>query len=299
MVGAAKKPEGGKMRSEALLDLRRRLSTLNNGYCQSLFLAEQFSIDHGPQLAKRHGAFTGEVFAANPYAKSFNFECSLAEGRISEFNQIAFASFFVFFCSAFELYLEGLISLVEAITSKISGINRAHGMSLTEWRLEVLFDLLNTAINNELSRDERNTIDYLRLRRNSLIHSDGEPSRELDKLSKKAGEHLNKYWQSQIGKLSTIDFSGQKPKSFKDRDIVDIHLIVVELAERIDAKVFSRIEIDRLVEHVLREVHKTHANDLSQRSRHRCEQLFSKVAKEKFGLGKRDFDVEALNLGRA
>lgn len=287
------------MRTEGLTHLRKRLSTLNNGYCQSLFLAEQFSIDHGPRLADRVGQFTGKAFETNRYAKSFNFDCSQVATRITEFNQIAFASFFVFMYSAFELYLEELVPLVETITANTSAIIQAHGTSTTEWRINVLFDLLGSSSHKCMRREESETIEYLKLRRNSLIHADGEVSRKLRKLNESSGERLSKYWQAEIPKLNTIDFSAQTPRQFKDREVVDVHRVIVELAVRIDDRTLCLIGINKLIEFILQELRRTHADDLTQRSRRRCEQIFCLIANRMFGLNRDEFNVEALNLGRA
>jgi hypothetical protein len=154
----------------------------------------------------------------------------------------------------------------------------------------------NPNINQHLNKSEIDTMKYIRLRRNRLIHADGQPSPTLLILMNTEGQQLNEYWKSTGVQLNIIDFSAIDIGQFEEREIIDSILILRELAKKIDQAVLSRLRKEDILAYILRDFQKDFAEDIKSKPRRRLENMFASMAKRRFNIDRNDINFAVLSF---
>jgi hypothetical protein len=144
------------MRTEKFRDFDRKLSTINKNFSHGLFLSEQFLVDNAQLIADSGEAFSRDIYTNNSYREKFNYRLASLPEHIKEYQKASFISFYVFIYSAFDLYIEDLAKLMHLILP-------------TVWHKSDKENFLN-ALFRYLNQSEIDTLDYVRLRRNCLVH---------------------------------------------------------------------------------------------------------------------------------
>jgi hypothetical protein len=139
-------------------------------------------------------------------------------------------------------------------------------------------------------------MDYVRLRRNCLVHADGKPSAKLLTLMHTKGQRLNRYWQSTRVQLNIIDFSAINIMQFEEREIIDSILILRELAKKIDQAVLSRFRKEDIIAYILRDFQNDFALAIKSKPRKRLENMFASIAKRRFNIDRNDINFAQLNF---
>lgn len=276
------------MRTEEFKDFDTKLSTINKNFSHGLFLTEQFLIDNAQLIAENDEALSGDVYTSNRYREKFNYRLKSLPEEIKEYQKASFISFYVFMYSAFELYIEDLATLVANFLP--TGLHKSDKENF----LDAIFRSLGTNSNQYLNTNETDTSDYIRLRRNCLVHADGRPSAKLLTLMKTRGQQLNRYWQGTQVQLNVIDFSAINIGQFEAREIIDAILILRTLAKKIDQAVLSRLRVDDILAYILREFQRDFAKDIKSKPRRRLENMFASIAKRRFNIERNDINFAAL-----
>jgi hypothetical protein len=276
------------MRTEELRDFDRKLSTINKNFSHGLFLSEQFLLDNAQKIADRGEELSRDVYPCNSYREKFNYRLKSLPDEIKEYQEASFISFYVFMYSAFELYIEELAEFVKNIL--LTGLHKSNKENV----LEAIFRSLGTNINQHLNKSEIDTMDYIRLRRNRLIHANGRPSQTLLTLMNTKGQHVNEYWQSTRVQLNIIDFSAIDIGQFEEQEIIDSILILRELAKKIDQAILSRLRKEDILAYILRDFQKDFAEAIKSKPRRRLENMFASIAKRRFNIDRNDINFAVL-----
>jgi hypothetical protein len=253
-----------------------------------LFLSEQFLIDNAQLIAGSGKALSRDVYTSNRYREKFNYRLQSLPEEIKEYQRASFIGFYVFMYSAFELYIEDLATLVANILP--SGLHKSDKESF----LDAIFRSLGTHSNQYLNKSETDTMDYIRLRRNCLVHAEGRPSSKLLTLIKTNGQQLNRYWQGTPVQLNIIDFSACDIGQFEEREIIDGILILRTLAKKIDQAVLSRLRIDDILAYILRDFQRDFAEAIKSKPRRRLENMFASITKRRFNIERNNINFAAL-----
>ena len=276
------------MRTEELRDFDRKVSTINKNFSHGLFLSEQFLLDNAQKIADRGEAFSRDEYTSNSYREKFNYRLKSLPDEIKEYQKASFISFYVFMYSAFELYIEELAAFVKNILT--TGLHKSNKENF----LEAIFRSLGTNINQNLNTSEIDTMDYIRLRRNRLIHADGQPSQTLLTLMTTKGQQLNEYWKSTRVQLNIIDFSAIDIGQFEEREIIDGILILRELAKKIDQAVLSRFRKEDILAYILDDFQKVFVEAIKSKPKRRLENMFASIAKRRFNIDRNDINFAVL-----
>ena len=276
------------MRTEEFRDFERKLSAINRNFSHGLFLSEQFLIDNALLIANNAQALSKDVYTNNRYRVKFNYRLKNIPNEITQYQKASFISFYVFIYSAFELYTEDLFTLVGKIL--LTRSKRPKQAST----LEAIFLTLGTVISRHLNTSEIDTLDYIRLRRNCLVHADGRPSARLLRLANTKGHQLKRYWQSSRTQLNIIDFSAPDIGQFDEREIIDSIMLLRELAKRIDQAVLSLLKREAIIAYILRDFQKDFAKDIKSKPRRRLESMFASIAKRRFNIDRNEINFAAL-----
>ena len=277
------------MRTENLRSLCRTVSETNRFITQALFFNEQFSVANAAIIAKNPDSLTSVVFKKNKYHKKFNHRLRDLESAIGAHQDFLWVTAYVFLYSVLEVYIEDMLKLVSKIKDKPCG-------KCKKSPLESLFFCLGSSASLHVDQHELITLEYIRLRRNLLVHAEGRMSKTLEKLISSEGSKLNSYWPSQDLILQSLDFSSCNIAQFDDREIVDCIRVVRRLAEKFDVKLLSLVGKQKVVDYLLCDFRLKFSSDIKQKSRSRLENKFATVAKMRFNLDRTDIDFPALTF---
>jgi len=276
------------MRTEEFRDFERKLSAINRNFSHGLFLSEQFLIDNAQLIANNAEALSKDVYANNRYREKFNYRLKNIPDEINHYQKASFISFYVFIYSAFELYTKDLATLVSNIL--LTHLKKPKQTST----LEAIFLTLGTVISKHLNISEIDTLKYIRLRRNCLVHADGQPSPPLLHLVDTKGHQLKGYWQSSRIQLNIIDFSASDIWQFDEREIIDSIMLLRELSKRIDQAVLSHLRREDILAYILRDFQADFAKDIKSKPRNRLESMFASIAKRRFNIDRNDLNFATL-----
>lgn len=237
-------------------------SDINRSLTQSLFVNEQFLIDHAAQLNDNPEVLTSDHFSSNPYRRQFNWALGKLGDERSVLESFLFRSTFVFVHSAYDVYTEKLYSFVRTAQE----LDRQGG---NESQLSATFSSLGTSAEAELPPEALLTLDYLRWRRNRLVHNDGSPSQQLSSLIKNHGARLDEFWSDTLNGLPSLSFTDLSTTDFTQDETIDLIRVFRRLADQVDEAVLAKLGTTALLDFLRREFIAHHGAKLNGWDRER------------------------------
>jgi len=201
------------MKSRELKTYHKTLSELNNSFTHYNFIWEQFRIDYLEKIdLSSDKRMTTEVFKENEVVETHQISMNKLEDEHLKTKSTLYEGIYVLIFTYFENYLKSLMKFAIKVDGSLISIDSP----ITEDKPDkILIDKFfnRIGINKSEPNDELIvTLDYLRLKRNRLIHKNSESiSRSLRTLINGSGNNLNKYWNKRLPKsLQGIDFSSSE-----------------------------------------------------------------------------------------
>jgi hypothetical protein len=256
----------------------------------ALFIGEQFLVDNSSILDQEPESFTSTIYTANKYNRKFNYRLKRIREIYGEYQSFLLVSSYVFAYSVFDLYQEDVFNLVGEIRG--AKCKELQDTSL----LESLFTCLGSTSLKHFDKNEIDTMNYIRWRRNCLIHAEGKPSASLVSLIKNEGPKINKFWQGQGVDLQSLDFSSKSVESFSESELIAILVIMRNLAAKIDQQVLGLLKLDDVVSFAVSEFKKLFADKIKQRTKSRVENMFANFIRMKFDISKKDLDFSKITF---
>ncbi len=195
------------MKTRQLKILLKELSELNNSFTHYFFVWTQFSLGYSQVIVDNNNKLTSDIFKENSFSKKHNIELSNLSVEHTKTNETLLNGIFTLIYSSFENYLTEIYWVTKKIDNSLSELN--------EGKFEnddvLVLKVLNRLKINQENLEERHilTLDYIRLKRNRLIHqSSSNISRSLREIINKNGTELNTFWNDILPKqLQGLDFS--------------------------------------------------------------------------------------------
>jgi hypothetical protein len=254
LCSAYKQVIGNAMKTIELREYYRILSELNNSFTHYSFVWEQFSIDYDKILIKRPNSLTKDYFENNPYKRKHNIKLCDLETEHNKTHNTLIKGIFLLIYTHFEGYLKELLIFSNKVDRSIK---------LLENKLEsdeddaLLLDKVLKRIG--ISKDSFNniippTLDYIRLKRNRLIHSNVENiSKSLTAIIKNQGFEINNYWNNALPRnLQGLDFSDKEnANQLTFNIIIDTINIFRAISLDIDNAVINKLTIARITEKII------------------------------------------------
>ena len=244
------------MRTKQLLNLHKELSELNCHYSHYLFISEQFSKENS-ELIKRNGEqFVETVYKENIFASQFNVRLNELPQEIEKTKQFIIRSFYLLSFSNFEIFCRDIYHFIAQfkklaeLHTKYSPINQI---------------IENLSLKDDFSKEEINTLIYLKLRRNALIHRDSKRAAqgELIKHIKATGKDLNKFWRKQKVKITDLDFSRRNNFFYcSEKTAIELINIIRRLAEKLDFTIIQKIDENKLLELIVNDFKSTYSDSV-------------------------------------
>lgn len=232
-----------------LKNFHKVLSELNNSFTHYSFVWNQFSLDYSEILEKNPKTLTKDYFDTNPFKRKHNIRFGELSVEHSKTNEFLIQGIFLLIYTHFESYLKDLLVFSKKINEDIEPL---------ELKLEGVendFLLVNKIFNrikpNNIEPELVTTLNYIRLKRNRLIHSNSESiSNSLNKLIKSEGKALNKYWNLKLpSELQGINFSDKEnADQLAFRVIIDVINIFRGISNAIDKVVTDKLTKNSIVE---------------------------------------------------
>jgi len=211
------------MKSKELKTYHKTLSELNNSFTHYNFIWEQFRIDYLEKIDLSHDTrMTTEVFEKNKVVETHKISMNKLEDEHLKTKSTLYDGIFVLIFTYFENYLKSLMKFAIQVDSNLLSIDSP----ITEDKPDkILIDKFFNRIDiskSELENELIETLDYLRLKRNRLIHKNAESiSRSLRTLINGSGNNLNQYWNERLPKsLQGINFSSSENANFINWNIL-------------------------------------------------------------------------------
>jgi len=242
------------MKTIELKDFYITLSELNNSFTHYSLVWNQFGLDYAEMFINNPETLTKDFFEENPYKKKHNIKFGELEVEHKKTHETLIKGIFLLIYTHFEGYLKNLILFSTEVDSTI--IPLENKVENGEEDIILIDKILNRiGINKNLINPEiLLTLDYIRLKRNRLIHNNAENiSKSLNDLIKQHGNGLNSYWNNLLpSKLQGIDFSDKQNANIMTFScIIDTINIFRGISLEIDKLVTNKLTIIAVVEKII------------------------------------------------
>jgi len=240
------------IRTQHLLAFKSEVSKINTHQSQIKFIFEQFLIDNNAVLntTESRPQFSVSIFKDNQYSTEFNTEIKDLAKSMNDSKAFVFKSIYVLLYTRFEVFLRdeyymGKYELQEDIPE------------MGKFKIpETFFENLNIQLQQELST----TFEYIRLRRNAIVHrtEDKISQGEISSFINANGKKLNEFWNGEQDfhgikgiKIKKIDFTNKHLEQFDELELIDFFNLYRILAEVIDRLFVTKFTRDNWIDYII------------------------------------------------
>ncbi|MDT0295874.1 hypothetical protein ACFQ3R_14705 [Mesonia ostreae] len=258
------------MKTEQLKEFYESLSELNNGFTHYTFVWNQFNIDYLAIIESEPETQTNDYFLDNPYKRKHNIKFKELENEHTKTNTTLVNGMYVLIYAHFESYLKNMLDFAKTIDSNILTLEEKSD-SFGEDSIVVDKVLNRIGINKvELENELIDTLDYLRLKRNKLIHTNSNNiSGTISELIKNKGKQLNDFWNENLpSSLQGIEFTDKENFTEITFSIVidtinTLRRIALEINDIIIKKLSKESILNKVVILEFQKMHKGKINGLT------------------------------------
>ena len=274
------------MRSSFLVDFRKKLSELNNNFSHYIFVWEQFYIDNNKLLNKEKDKYTTEIYPTNSNARQFNVPLSHLDTTHQQTYSFILKSLFLIVYSEFEVYIREFYEFARKADPALPNL------ALKERIPDDIFEHLKIDTAKSFDREEIQTFDYIRLRRNRLTHSGGQSKGDLAELIRNKGNSLQKYWVMKLfNGTFGINFQSQDTDSFTKEEVFDLINILRSLINKTDELICATISPSGVTENLKAGFIKENIGKIKSWKNEKAQSKFKAYCINEFALS---FDKETL-----
>lgn len=242
------------MKTKELKYFYKALSELNNSFTHYSFVWHQFNIDYSEILENEPDTLTKDYFELNPYKRKHNIRFGELDKEHSKTNESLIKGIFLLTYAYFESYLKDVLQFARNVNNDIKPLeSKLEGIENDYLLIDKIFNRIGFD-KKQFQAKLKSTLDYIRLKRNRLIHSNVENiSKSLNDLIKSEGVTLNEYWNFKLpGKLQGIDFTKKdNANELTFSIIIDIINIFRNISSEIDKIVIKKITDNKICEQVI------------------------------------------------
>lgn len=228
------------MKSPLISNFISKVSKLNNSMCFQLFLNEEISTQVS-EATEKEKTYLDEFYSCNRYGKMNHVSLSDSMQLFDRHRDDFYVSVLIRLHAYIDYYIEGLTEFLQSVNSTDFTINKG------ESHLDFLVRCSKSTVNIDI--EIVLTLDYIRLRRNRLIHDDGTTSSRITSIYRNKNRQLANYWNTTLRKSRS---------SFKivelDKFEFDELIFFIELARyscrTIDEQIVSTMKIEQMYEYV-------------------------------------------------
>lgn len=242
------------MRTTELRDFYHILSDLNNSFTHYSLVWSQFDSDYKIFFKNAPKTLTKDYFSENPFRNKHNIKFDLLEKEHKKTNQTLINGIFLLIYSNFESYLKNILQFAIKVDSKINVLEDKIQTGDDDY---MLLDKICNRVGidkNNLPLEELVALDYIRLKRNRMIHSNAENvSKSLNNILKTYGENLNTYWGSVLPSgLQGVNFLEKENANEINFSIIIDHInIFRKISANIDKLIVVKLTNEEIIANVI------------------------------------------------
>jgi hypothetical protein len=199
-------------------------------------------LDNDHAIQTRPEAFTGQVFQENAFSKRFYFALRKVPDEVSAVCAASRRNAFVVNYSLIEIFQNDLIQFAEGVLKR----NFIVPDGGKYW--DSFHDLLGSPT-VWLSNLEQATLDFLRCRRNCVVHRNGTANDAFRTLQRQKGTLLNRDWRK-VRDIHELDFKSATVVDFGVDEIIDVLNISRDLMSTLDHIVCESLPREQVLAHV-------------------------------------------------
>jgi hypothetical protein len=242
------------MKSKQFRIFLTNLSELNNSFTHYSFVWNQFLIDYNELIEEKPNDLTQDTFNRNPFVEKHNIKLGKLTEEHEKTNKTLIEGIYLLTFSYYESYLKAIMEFSCLVDNTIPALEEK--LDIEENDNTLIDKIINRTRIDKSKVDLREllTLDYLRLRRNRVIHRNSESiSRSLNELIKNEGKILNEYWNKKLRTgLQEIDFySKEKANDINFNFIIDIINILRIIIEHFDWQILNALGEEKVVKQVV------------------------------------------------
>jgi hypothetical protein len=283
------------MKTEQLKEFYESISELNNGFTHYTFVWNQFNIDYLAIIENEPGTQTNDYFLENPYKRKHNIKFKELENEHTKTNTTLVNGMYVLIYAHFESYLKNMLDFAKTIDSSILTLEEKSDSFGED--LIVVDKVLNRIgiSKTELENELIDTLEYLRLKRNKLIHSNSNNiSGTITELIKSKGKQLNDFWNKNLpSSLQGIEFTDKE--NFTEITfsvVIDTINTLRRIALEINDIIIKNLSKESILNKVvILEFQKMHKGKINGLEIERKVSKFRAFCKSEFGMELDDNDI--------
>lgn len=242
------------MKTIELKDFYKILSELNNSFTHYSFVWNQFNLDYTKIIENNPDTLTKDYFDGNPFKRKHNIKFNELDKEHSKTNDSLIQGIFLLIYTHYESYLKNLLLFSKTVDNSIKCLEaKLENVEKDYILIDKVFNRIG-ADKNQLNSELQFTLDYIRLKRNRLIHSNAENiSSSLSDIIKSEGRTLNKYWNLKLpSELQAIDFNSKdNANELSFSIIIDIINIFRGISNDIDKIVTDKLTANQITERII------------------------------------------------
>lgn len=232
------------MKTNQLRVLLKELSNLNNSLTHYYFVWTQFKLDYNHVITENENKLTSNIFEGNAFSKKHNIELAKLKEEHAKTNDTLLNGIFTLIYTSFENYLNDVYVMTKKINPTLPELNEGNFKNDDVLLHKIINRLkLNQA---DLENQYLLTLDYLRLKRNRIIHpSSTNISKSLRDIINKSGHLLNAFWNLKLPKkLQGMDFENNENANLITYNIlIDTLNIIRGIANYFDSIILNIFEL--------------------------------------------------------
>jgi predicted ThiF/HesA family dinucleotide-utilizing enzyme len=237
------------MKSQPLKRFHKSLSYLNNAFTHYFFVWTQFNTDYSNPISKGKKELTVDFFKENPFSPKHRIRLNLLPVEHEKANETLLHGIFILILSHFEEYLKEAHGFARKIDEAIVALDQGT-FENDDLIIEKVLNRVGIA-KASLSPEFLDSYDYLRFKRNRLIHKSSENiSRTIRGLINNKGKGLNDFWDNQLPKgRQGIDFTNKEAVDNLEFDtLIDLLNMLRGISDAIDQVIIQKLGADNILQ---------------------------------------------------
>lgn len=234
------------MRTPALKTLDSTVSKLNTHFALSNLFAEQFLAANSNQMDGSPTMFTTEAFRGSEAAKRINIPLGKLQKQIGKFENFLLSQSIARCSEAAKSYFEW----IECFNVRMFGREREKKTDDDNTFFDSLASQIGVTTTALAASECFETLDHVRLRRNSLVHNDEESTKTYSAICRTRGTSLNRYWAGRLNRNCRINFLNSNPSDIDGDAFIDLIHTVRLSTESFDQNYCKLIPNDKLKEYI-------------------------------------------------
>lgn len=239
------------LKSIYLNNLLNNISQLNNNLAFYLFAMEGFEGESAEMMQANPDSFLRETYPQNKFSNALNILNKNFPVYSLKYKDELYKNIYINLFSYMDYYLDNLLSFIRKILElNNEDIEMKNGNDISKMEKIIMFlhiekeDIDNLEI-------LKTTYDYIRLRRNCLIHNDGDSTAALKNINDK---RLRQYWETQLSRKTSgadktdkrhifnIEYTFEKSNAskFNTNEIIGLFNVVRRLANLLDVGIMRK-----------------------------------------------------------